>query len=152
MSTINNIESLEEGIKKIFSSSENIYFHNKNYRVKIDSINMKIIEKPRLLIYTFCFFLITKDKNTENIITKDNYINESREGGKISFDNRIYDCFNFDIERRINDEHRIVCGFRIEYIDFKRKGMIAIIDASEYYDFNKKRINIPFTRFEIMDI
>ncbi len=152
MSTVNIIELLEAGTKHLFSSSENIYFHNKNCRVKVKCINRNIYTEPSKMSIAIVFILETKDKNTENIVTKDNYMNDSREGGKISFDNLIYDCYNFNIEKMNNGEkYMIICGFRISFVDFNRKGMKVIIDAGEYYNYKKER-NTKFTRFEIMDI
>ncbi len=152
MSHIGITKELGKGIKTLFSPCENIFFHNKNYRIKVDNINMEVQESPRLLMYYFSFILETKDENTENILTGNNVvIFNNREGGKISFDNIIYNCFNFNVRKINNEKYKIICRFRIEYINFKRKGLRALIDAGEYYDYNEE-INIPFTRFEIMDI
>ena len=142
------IRLFEEAAKHYFLSRKKIYFHNKNYKIKIDSVDLQIFQDPARLSCSFCFQLSTKDKNTKNILTDNNYINKSREGGRISFDNTIYNCRNFDV-RDGDVKYNILCGFRINCIDVENKGLQALV--GEYYNDEEKK-NIKYNRFEIMDI
>ncbi len=143
------ISLFTEAAKQYFFSRKKIYFHNKNYKIEIDSVELNIIQDVSRFDLVLCFYLSTKDKNTENILTNDNYMNESREGGKISFNNMIYNCHTFDVKKKNKKEYEIVCGFRIKYIDIRVKGLEALV--GEYYNGEEKK-NIKYNRFEIMDI
>jgi len=147
----NDIRLFEEAAKNYFSSRKKIYFHNKNYKIDVDTIDLVIIIDPVRLCYSFCFYLTTRRKDTKEILTNDNFINESREGGRISFDDMIYDCHNFDvIKSEVYEEYYISCGFRVRYIDVRNKGLQALV--GEYYDGEEEKKNIKYNRFEIMDI
>jgi len=145
----NEIRLFGEAAKIYFFSRKNIFFHNKNYKIKIDSVDLNITQEPARLSLSLCFYLETKDKNIENILTDNNHMNESREGGRISFNNSIYTCYNFDIIRD-GEDYDIICGFRIEYIDIITKGLKALV--GDYYDGEEEKKNIKYNRFEIMDI
>ena len=99
-----------EAAKNYFLSRKNIYFHNKNYKMKIDEIKLNINRDMSRDDLVFCFYLRTEDKNIKEILTKNHYEN-NREGGRISFDNMIYNCHNFDVKNG-DEEYNIFCGFR----------------------------------------
>ncbi len=146
----NEIRLFEEAAKHYFFSRKKIYFHNQDYKIEINSVDLKIFQDPARLSSIFCFCLETKDKDTENILTDNNHMNESREGGKISFNDMIYDCYNFDVIRDV-EGYEILCGFRIKHIDIRRAGLGALV-GEHYNGEEEKKINIKYNRFEIMDI
>ena len=137
-----------EAAKKYFLARKKIFFHNKNYKMKIDEIKLNINRDMSRDDLVFCFYLRTEDKNIKEILTK-NYYEDGREGGKISFDNTIYDCHNFDVRNR-DTTYNIICGFRIGYINIRENGLQAL--AGEHYDGEEEKKNIKYNRFDIMDI
>jgi len=142
--------------KYLFSSSEKVYFHYNEYKIIIEKVRLEIVPDSFSPQFKFCFYLESKDPYIWDLLEHKN--GTKGKSCRISFDDKIFTCSDFIIRAKgfiPEEEYDIMTWFSIQYVDTIGGCLKAILVKSEEYDYkndDKKKTNIKYNRFDIMDI